>query len=84
MRDTIVPFFASLFLIVGALLFSDGVSTSDLNQTAKVIGGAIFLSLGLVSMWFGVKNWRKIANSVQGVSESTLQAAKRTTSPMRL
>jgi uncharacterized membrane protein len=59
MWDTIVPFFASLFLIVGALLFSNGVSTSDLNQTAKVIGGAIFLSLGLVSMWFGVKNWRK-------------------------
>jgi hypothetical protein len=58
-QDTIVPFFALLFLTAGALLFYDGFSTSDPNQTAKVIGGAIFLSLGLVCVWFGVKNWWK-------------------------
>jgi hypothetical protein len=41
------------------VLLYDGFSTSDLSQTAKLIGGAIFLSLGLVSLWFGVKNWWK-------------------------
>jgi hypothetical protein len=59
MRDTIVPFLAFLFLITGAVLVYDGFSTSDPSQTAKLIGGAIFLSLGLVSLWFGVKNWWK-------------------------
>jgi len=59
MRDTIVPLLACLFLIAGALLLYDGFSTSDLSQTAKVIGGATFLSLGLVSLWLGVKNWWK-------------------------
>jgi hypothetical protein len=59
MWDTIVPFLAFLFLIAGATLLYDGFSTSDLTQTAKVIGGASFLSLGLVGLWFHVKNWRK-------------------------
>jgi len=59
LRDTIVPFLAFLFLIAGAVLLSNGFSTSDPSQTAKVIGGATFLSLGLVSLWFGVKNWWK-------------------------
>jgi hypothetical protein len=59
MWGTIVPFFAFLFLIAGAVLLYDGFSTSDLNQTTKVIGGAMFVSLGMVSSWFGVKNWWK-------------------------
>lgn len=59
MRDTIVPFLAFLFLIAGAVLLYDGFSISDLTQTAKVIGGASLFSLGLVSFWFGVKNWWK-------------------------
>jgi len=59
LRDTIVPFLALLFLIAGAVLLSDSFSTSDPTQTAKVIGGATFLSLGLVSLWFGMKNWWK-------------------------
>jgi hypothetical protein len=59
MWGTIVPFLVFPFLIAGAVLLYDGFSTSDLSQTAKVIGGAIFLSLGLVSSWFGVKNWWK-------------------------
>ncbi|MCU1239895.1 MAG: hypothetical protein JWO71_621 [Candidatus Acidoferrum typicum] len=57
MLGTIVLFFGFVFLITGAVLLYDGLSTSDLSQTAKVISGAIFLSLGLVSSWFGVKNW---------------------------
>jgi len=34
MRDTIVPFFASLFLIAGALLFSDVYRTSPYIERA--------------------------------------------------
>jgi len=59
MWGSIVPFLAFLFLITGAVLLYDGFSTSDLSQSAKVIGGAIFLSLGLVRSWFAVKNWWK-------------------------
>jgi hypothetical protein len=59
MPDAIAPFLAFLCLTVGALLLYDGVSTPDLTQTAKVIGGASFLSLGSVALWFGVKNWLK-------------------------
>jgi predicted acyl esterase len=59
MWDTIVPFLAFLFLTAGAMLLYDGFSTSDLTQTTKVIGGASFLSLGLVGLWFHVKNWWK-------------------------
>jgi hypothetical protein len=59
MQDAIVPFFALLFLTAGALLLYDAFPTSDPSQTARVLGGAVFLSLGLVSLWFGVKNWWK-------------------------
>ena len=59
MLDTLMPFLAFLFFVIGAALLYDGVSTSDLTQTAKIIGGASFLSLGLVSLWIGVKNWWK-------------------------
>jgi uncharacterized membrane protein len=59
MLDTLMPFLACLFFVIGAALLYDGVSTSDLTQTAKIIGGASFLSLGLVSLWIGVKNWWK-------------------------
>jgi uncharacterized membrane protein len=57
--DTIAPFLAFFFLVAGAALLYDGLSTSDLMQTAKMIGGASFISLGFVTVWFGVKNWWK-------------------------
>ena len=59
MLHTILPFIAFLFLVVSAALFYDGISTSQLTQTVDMIGGAIFLSLGLVSLWSGIKNWWK-------------------------
>ena len=59
MLDTIAPFLAFVFLVVGVALSYDGLSTSDLMQTAKMIGGASFISLGFVSLWFGVKKWWK-------------------------
>jgi uncharacterized membrane protein len=59
MLDTIFPLLAFLFFVVGTALLYDGVSASDFAQMAKTIGGASFLSLGLVSLWISVKNWWK-------------------------
>jgi len=59
MLDTLVPFLGFLFLVLGAALLNDGLSTSDVAQTGKILGGASFLSLGLVTLWFGIKNWWK-------------------------
>jgi len=57
--DTIAPFLAFLFLVVGAALLYEGLSTSDPMQAAKMISGASFISLGFVTLWFSVKNWWK-------------------------
>jgi hypothetical protein len=59
MKHTLAPFFALAFLVIGTALFNDGISKSDLAQTATIISGAAFLSFGLISTWFGVKNWLK-------------------------
>lgn len=55
----IVPFLAFLFLVVGSVLLFDDLSISDVTQTGAIIGGATFLSLGLITLWIGVKNWWK-------------------------
>jgi hypothetical protein len=59
MRDTLALFFAVVLLIIGAALFADGSHVSDSSQTARIIGGATFLSAGLASIWFALKNWLK-------------------------
>jgi hypothetical protein len=60
MRDTLALFFALVLLLtIGATLFADGSYVSDSSQTARIIGGATFLSAGLASMWFALKNWLK-------------------------
>jgi len=53
-------FFALLLLIAGSLLLNDGASKSDISQTARVITGAVFLSLGLISICIAIKNWWKV------------------------
>lgn len=42
--------FAPAFLLLGGVLLYDAVSVSDLSQTAKVIAGAAFFALGLVTI----------------------------------
>jgi hypothetical protein len=55
-----LSFFLVLALLtIGAALLNNGISKSGLSQTAQVISGAAFLSLGLISSWFTVKNWLK-------------------------
>jgi hypothetical protein len=44
-------------LIGGAALLDDGVSTSDVTQTARIIAGAGFLALGFTASWFIAKRW---------------------------
>jgi hypothetical protein len=65
MRDDLSLFFSLILLIVGAALLSDGVSSTDPSQSARVIGGAAIFSLGSSVMWMVLRNWwgwRKILN----------------------
>jgi cytochrome c biogenesis protein CcdA len=50
--------FTFVFLVVGALLFT-GISPSDRSETTHIVGGASFLSLGLLNLWFALRNWLK-------------------------
>jgi len=45
MLDKLGLSFAVVFLLLGSILLYDAVSKSDLTQTARVIGGAVFLAL---------------------------------------
>jgi hypothetical protein len=51
MRDNVSLFFglffALMFLIVGAMLVNDAVSTVDPSQSIGVVGGAAVFSLGV-------------------------------------
>ncbi len=57
MRDDLGLFFGLILLMAGALLLYNGVSKSDASQSAAIIAGATFLSLGSVVMWTLLKNW---------------------------
>jgi len=48
---------ASICLLIGTVLLHDGVSNSDVTQTATIISGAALLSLGLMALWFAMKSW---------------------------
>ncbi len=50
MLDKLALAFAVVSLLLGSVLLFDSVSASDLSQTAKVIGGAVFFALGLVTV----------------------------------
>jgi uncharacterized membrane protein len=59
MRDHIGIVLALVFLILGAVLLYDGVSSSDVNQSTRIIAGAALLSLGLIILRNALKNWWK-------------------------
>lgn len=59
MRDVVVPVFGLILLVAGAMLLLDGYTAADLNQTVRLFGGAILLSLGISVSWLGVRNWWK-------------------------
>ncbi len=57
MLDKLGLAFALASLLLGAVLLYDAVSVSDLSQTAKVIAGAVFFALGLVTISLLARNW---------------------------
>jgi uncharacterized membrane protein len=59
MLDKLSLFFAVVSLLMGSILLYDAVSKSDLTQTARVIGGAVFFALGLVTLTLVAKDWSK-------------------------
>jgi len=61
---TPVPHSVNLFLVAvllfgGTVLVFDAFSGPDASQTAKILGGATCVSLGLVCGWFLVASWFK-------------------------
>lgn len=59
MLDKLGLSFAIVSLLLGSILLHDAVSESDLNQTARVICGALFFALGLVTLVLVAKDWSK-------------------------
>ena len=60
MLDNLRLSFGFLSLLIGVLLLREGVSNADASQTARVVGGAVLVSLGLISIWFVLKNWLEL------------------------
>jgi flagellar motor component MotA len=50
-------FFAFIFLVVGAKLLNDAVSSVDPSQSMGVVSGAAVFSLGVATVLSVFKNW---------------------------
>ena len=59
MRDTVAALFGLTFVVIGGALLTGDISQTDTSQTARLVGGASFFSLGLLNLWFALKNWLK-------------------------
>jgi len=49
--------FGLVVLIAGAALLYNGVTNTEATQSATIIAGATFLSLGAAILWNLLKNW---------------------------
>jgi hypothetical protein len=49
--------FAFLCFFAGTILLSDPISKPDTTQTAKVLGGAVLFSVGLVTISLVAREW---------------------------
>jgi hypothetical protein len=47
----------SVSMLIGAALVYDAIWSPGLSQTAFLLGGAVLVSLGLISMWYVARNW---------------------------
>ena len=48
-----------VILATGAALLSANIDSLNGNETVKILGGAILLSLGLIHLFSGFKEWTK-------------------------
>jgi len=60
MLDNLRLSFGFFSLLIGMVLLYDGGSNAQVSQTARLVGGAVFVLLGLISMWFVAKNWLEL------------------------
>jgi uncharacterized protein YjeT (DUF2065 family) len=60
MLDNLRLSFGFFSLLIGMVLLYDGSSNAQVSQTARLVGGAVFVSLGLISLWFVAKNWLEL------------------------
>jgi hypothetical protein len=60
MLDNLRLSFGFCSLLIGVFLLYDGVSNVHVSQPAWLVGGAVCVSLGLVSIWFVAKNWLEL------------------------
>lgn len=49
--------FGLIVLIAGAALLYNGLTNADATQSATIIAGATFLSLGATILWNLLKDW---------------------------
>jgi len=75
MLDKLGLSFAVVFLLLGSILLYDAVSKSDLTQTARVIGGAVFLALGLVTLSMVAKRLVEVEETPQRCRKINFQLA---------
>jgi uncharacterized membrane protein HdeD (DUF308 family) len=57
MLDNLRLSFGILSLLVGLVLLYEGTSSSRVIQPPTLVAGAVFISLGFISVWFVAKNW---------------------------
>lgn len=70
MLDKLGVAFALASLLLGGVLLYDAVSVSDLSQTVKVIAGAVFFALGLVTISLLGKDWWEIRKREKDLARS--------------
>jgi len=57
MLDNLRLSFSFISVLIGSAFLRDGVSNEHLNESARIIGGAVLVSLGIICMAHVVKNW---------------------------
>lgn len=57
MRDDLALFCAFTFLILGAMLVYEGMSSNEKSQSASVLSGAALVSFGLAAMLLALQSW---------------------------
>ena len=62
--------FALTSLFLGGVLLYDAVSISDLSQTMKVLAGAVFFALGVVTLALIAKDWWQVRNREKNLARS--------------